>query len=295
VDDAFGRKIALDLMKGGVEGSRSDEADLCPETSVTRLARFSVDPGAAERGAADVSPVAVSHSPAGIAMNVRTPAGEVRVRSSLIGAHNVSNLLAALSIAWVLGLDVARAAEALSGTIAVPGRLERCDAPGADDVVVLVDYAHTPDALARVLESVRALGAGQITCVFGCGGDRDPKKRPLMGEAVGRGADVAIVTNDNPRSEDPEAIARAILPGLEGGRARVAVELDRSKAIERAVLDASPGDVVLIAGKGHEPYQIIGRETLAFDDREQARAALAKRRARRAGAAFGAAFGEERG
>jgi UDP-N-acetylmuramoyl-L-alanyl-D-glutamate--2,6-diaminopimelate ligase len=226
--------------------------------------------------------VRVSHSPAGIAMRARTPAGEVTVRSSFIGAHNVSNLLTALSIAWLLGLDVARAAEALSGPVAVPGRLERCDVPGDDDVVVLVDYAHTPDALARVLESVRALGSGSIACVFGCGGDRDPKKRPLMGEAVARGADVAFVTNDNPRSEEPQAIARAILPGLEGGRARVVVELDRAKAIEQAVLEASPGDVVLIAGKGHEPYQIIGRETLAFDDRVEARRALAKRRGERA-------------
>jgi UDP-N-acetylmuramoyl-L-alanyl-D-glutamate--2,6-diaminopimelate ligase len=102
-----------------------------------------------------------------------------------------------------------------------------------------------------------------------------------MGEAVGRGADVAIVTNDNPRSEDPEAIARAILPGLEGGRAKVSVELDRARAIEKAVLEAAPGDLVLIAGKGHEPYQIIGRETFPFDDREQARRALEARRARR--------------
>jgi UDP-N-acetylmuramoyl-L-alanyl-D-glutamate--2,6-diaminopimelate ligase len=275
VDDAFGARLAEKLIEAGVEGARADEVELCPSSPVVRLARFSAKLGA--RGS-EIAPLELSHSPAGIAMVARTPAGKVTIRSPLIGAHNVSNLLAALSIAWVLGLDVARAAEALSGPIRVPGRLERCDEPGADDVVVLVDYAHTPDALARVLESVRALGSGQITCVFGCGGDRDPKKRSLMGEAVGRGADVAIVTNDNPRSEDPEAIARAILPGLSGGRARVSVELDRAKAIERAVIEAAPGDVVLIAGKGHEPYQIIGSETFAFDDREQARRALAARR-----------------
>jgi UDP-N-acetylmuramoyl-L-alanyl-D-glutamate--2,6-diaminopimelate ligase len=280
VDDAFGAGLAGRLLKAGVEGAQADEVELCPSSSVARMARFSAKRGAAA-GEAEIAPVELSHSPAGIAMIARTPAGNVTIRSQLIGAHNASNLLAALSIVWLLGLDVRRAAEALSGPIRVPGRLERCDEPGADDVVVLVDYAHTPDALARVLESVRALGSGRITCVFGCGGDRDPTKRPLMGEAVGRGADAAIVTNDNPRSEDPEAIARAILPGLEGGRASVSVELDRARAIEKAVLEAAPGDVVLIAGKGHEPYQIIGGETFPFDDREQAKRALAARRARR--------------
>jgi len=147
-------------------------------------------------------------------------------------------------------------------------------------VVVLVDYAHTPDALARVLGSVGGLGGGRVRCVFGCGGDRDAGKRRLMGEVVGRLADVAIVTNDNPRSEDPRAIADAILPGLEGGRAEVIVELDRRRAIERAVLEAAPGDRVLIAGKGHEPYQITGAVTAPFDDRDEARRALALRRER---------------
>ena len=153
-------------------------------------------------------------------------------------------------------------------------------------MVVLVDYAHTPDALARVLTSARSLGGGELACVFGCGGDRDPLKRPLMGEAVARGADRAIVTNDNPRSEDPSAIAAAILPGLAGvaGKsARYEVELDRRRAIERAVLEAAAGDVVLIAGKGHEPYQIIGATTHAFDDRDEARRALARRRGALAG------------
>jgi UDP-N-acetylmuramoyl-L-alanyl-D-glutamate--2,6-diaminopimelate ligase len=189
--------------------------------------------------------------------------------------------MTALSIAWLLDLDLARAARALSQPIPVAGRLERCDTSGVDDVNVLVDYAHTPDALARVLESVRSLAKNRVICVFGCGGDRDPKKRPLMGEAVGRGADFAIVTNDNPRSEDPRAIADAIIPGLERTEARYEVELDRKKAIERAVIGAEPGDVVLIAGKGHEPYQIIGSTTLAFDDRVEARGALEVRRARR--------------
>jgi UDP-N-acetylmuramoyl-L-alanyl-D-glutamate--2,6-diaminopimelate ligase len=262
VDDRFGDALAKTIAKAGK----------------ARLARFT-SARAASRESAEVAALSVTHAPSGIQLAARTPAGEIEIRSPLIGAHNVQNLLTAIAVAWLLGLDVARAAKALSAPITVPGRLERCDTPGVDDVIALVDYAHTPDALERVLGSVRPLGSGRILCVFGCGGDRDPTKRPLMGQAVGRGADVAIVTNDNPRSEEPDAIARAILPGLSGGRARVEVELDRAKAIERAVLEAAPGDVVLIAGKGHEPYQIIGGETLAFDDRREARRALAKRRA----------------
>jgi UDP-N-acetylmuramoyl-L-alanyl-D-glutamate--2,6-diaminopimelate ligase len=207
----------------------------------------------------------------------------VQIRSPLLGAHNGSNLLTALAVVSLLDLDVHAAAGALSERIDVPGRLERCDTVGIDDIVVLVDYAHTPDALCRVLESVRALGGGRIICVFGCGGDRDPKKRPLMGEAVGSAADLAIVTNDNPRSEDPQAIVDAILPGLAGGKAVVRVELDRAKAIDLAVAEARAGDVVLVAGKGHEPYQIIGSVTLSFDDRAEARRALAIRRSRARG------------
>ena len=149
-----------------------------------------------------------------------------------------------------------------------------------DDVTVLVDYAHTPDALGRALAAVRALTDQRVVCVFGCGGDRDPNKRAPMGEAVGRGADLAVVTSDNPRSEQPGAIIDAILPGLRAVAARFEVEPDRASAIEQAVLSAQPGDVVLIAGKGHEDYQIVGSEKRHFDDREQARAALAKRRAR---------------
>jgi UDP-N-acetylmuramoyl-L-alanyl-D-glutamate--2,6-diaminopimelate ligase len=143
---------------------------------------------------------------------------------------------------------------------------------------VLVDYAHTPDALARVLAAVRALGGERVLCVFGCGGDRDPLKRAPMGEAVGRGADVAYVTSDNPRGEDPASIVAAIVPGLKAASAKYEVELDRAAAIEKAIGQALPGDVVLIAGKGHEDYQIIGAEKRHFDDREQARKALAARR-----------------
>jgi UDP-N-acetylmuramoyl-L-alanyl-D-glutamate--2,6-diaminopimelate ligase len=268
VDDAFGRELALRVHPAG--GPRS-----------AVLARFSARVGATV-DEAEIAPLALTFSRAGIAITARTPGGVVEIASPLFGAHNAQNLLAALAIAWLLDLDVYRAAQVLSTAIGVPGRLERVDTPDVDDVIVLVDYAHTPDALARVLESVKILGENsRIVCVFGCGGDRDPKKRPLMGEAVGRGAAVAIVTNDNPRSEDPRAIADAILPGLAGTPAQVIVELDRRAAMERAIVDAEPGDVIVLAGKGHEPYQIVGAVTHAFDDRDEARRALAIRRAGR--------------
>lgn len=131
---------------------------------------------------------------------------------------------------------------------------------------------------------MKAFAKGKVVCVFGCGGDRDPGKRPQMGAAVGAVADIAIVTNDNPRSEDPRAIADQILPGLVGSKAKVTVELDRRAAISRAIREAAPGDVVLVAGKGHETYQIIGSRTFAFDDRVEARVALEQRRAEQGGA-----------
>ena len=273
IDDPFGRDLVGRLAPGGLAGP----------TSATLL-RYSANPNASSKEA-DVAPTAVRHTPAGISLEVRTPGGNLALESPLVGGHNVQNLLCAISIAHLLNLDLRKAADALSKPIAVAGRLERCDDPAKDDVIVLVDYAHTPDALARVLESVRAYGQRRVVCVFGCGGDRDPKKRPLMGEAVGRGADVAFVTNDNPRSEDPQSIIDAILPGLSGSKAKVEVEPDRAKAIERAVLEAAPGDIVLVAGKGHEPYQIIGSVTLAFDDRVEARRALELRRSARGGEA----------
>jgi UDP-N-acetylmuramoyl-L-alanyl-D-glutamate--2,6-diaminopimelate ligase len=200
-----------------------------------------------------------------------------------------------------LELEVDRAAAALATEVGAPGRLERCDGTD-DDVVVLVDYAHTPDALARVLDAVREVVRGEanvdrrVMCVFGCGGDRDPTKRKPMGRAAGARVDVAIVTSDNPRTEAPEDIAEPVEEGVrETGLTRLApqevasakrgyvVELDRHRAIALAIDGARSGDVVVIAGKGHEDYQIIGTTKRPFDDRQEARVALASRRARRSG------------
>jgi UDP-N-acetylmuramoyl-L-alanyl-D-glutamate--2,6-diaminopimelate ligase len=242
---------------------------------------------------ADVFPELVEAGSAGMRIVARVPGapgGRVEMKTRLIGAHNVENLLVALGIVSALELDVERAARALETESGAPGRLERCDGPD-DDIVVLVDYAHTPDALGRALDAVTSAGR-RVLCVFGCGGDRDPSKRRPMGEAVGARADVAIVTSDNPRTEDPAAIAEPVEQGvaLGLGRASLAeiaegargyfVELDRRAAIESAVASARSGDVVLIAGKGHEDYQIVGTEKRAFDDRIEARTALVRRRDR---------------
>jgi UDP-N-acetylmuramoyl-L-alanyl-D-glutamate--2,6-diaminopimelate ligase len=223
----------------------------------------------------------------GVEAEVITPGGEVRLSSPLLGEHNLSNLLVALGICLQLGLDPERAAKGLGAVAAIPGRLERV--AGGDDFAVLVDYAHTPDALENALDALRPLTAGRLICVFGCGGDRDNDKRPLMGRAVAARAEIAIVTSDNPRREDPDRIIEMILPGVEeGGLARIAladltnaergfaVEPDRSAAIRLAVSATAPGDTVLIAGKGHEDYQLLGAETIHFDDRKHAAAALAE-------------------
>ena len=259
---------------------------LLPETSVVHVgdefgkqlaARIRTGLITVARRDADVWVSKSELSARGIRAMVVTPKGDCELESPLLGEHNLENLLVALGVLVGLGHAPVAAAQALSSAPQVPGRLERCD--GADDdVLVAVDYAHTPDALARVLKAVRALGTGRVLCVFGCGGDRDPKKRAPMGEAVGRGADQAYVTSDNPRREAPAAIVDAILPGLRAASATYEVELDRALAIEKAILAAAPGDVVLIAGKGHEDYQIVGDQKRHFDDREEARRALALRR-----------------
>jgi UDP-N-acetylmuramoyl-L-alanyl-D-glutamate--2,6-diaminopimelate ligase len=192
------------------------------------------------------------------------------VRLKLIGRHNLSNLLAAIGTGKALGWTpelMAAGAEALA---AVPGRLEPVDV--GQPFKVYVDFAHTPDALRRVLSTVRESTTGRVIVVFGCGGDRDRGKRPLMGDAAVQLADVAIVTSDNPRGESPQAIIDEILHGM--GSAPRTMEPDRKEAIRLALADAKPGDSVVVAGKGHEDYQIVGTERRHFDDRETVRELL---------------------
>jgi UDP-N-acetylmuramoyl-L-alanyl-D-glutamate--2,6-diaminopimelate ligase len=226
----------------------------------------------------------VVSSLSGTTATIRTPRGPIAIRSPLVGAHNLENLLCAAGLALALDVPPSAVERGLSGSQAAPGRLERVSARG---VSVFVDYAHTDDALARALEALRRVGPRRIVCVFGCGGDRDRGKRPLMGEAAARGADLVIVTSDNPRSEDPAAIISEIVPGLERAGLRrlsapelcldergFALEPDRRSAIALAVAAAREGDAVLVAGKGHEEHQIVGGQRLPFSDRDEARKAL---------------------
>jgi len=214
---------------------------------------------------------------------------EVEVTCPLLGDFQAFNILAAAAVCHGLHVPPAALVAGLSRCHRVPGRLDRV---GKQDFLVLVDYAHTPDALENVLSTLRRLSKGRIITVFGCGGDRDKGKRPLMGKAVAERADLAIITSDNPRTENPQTIINMILPGvIATGRKRLSPEEilehqgppvyttqpDREAAIDLAVRAARPGDVVLIAGKGHEDYQIIGTERIHFDDREKATAALAKK------------------
>jgi UDP-N-acetylmuramoyl-L-alanyl-D-glutamate--2,6-diaminopimelate ligase len=203
-------------------------------------------------------------------VDTRTGAQHV-ITMTLVGRHNVANAVAAAASALAAGMPFAAVAHGLSQPLVVPGRLEPVNA--GQPFSVLVDYAHTPDALERVLDAVRPLASsdGRVLVVFGCGGDRDRDKRPLMGEVAGRLADVVIVSSDNPRSEPPAAIADAIVRGVRAAGAEPHVELDRRAAIAYAVAKAAPGDVVLVAGKGHETGQTAGGVTVPFDDRVVAR------------------------
>jgi UDP-N-acetylmuramoyl-L-alanyl-D-glutamate--2,6-diaminopimelate ligase len=270
-------RLFTELGPGGAVLNVDDAlgADLARRV-LAPLVRVSSREGAAG-ATADVAPRAARIDARGIDVAVATPAGEVTIASRLLGAHNLDNLLLALGIAHSLGLDLTRAADGLSRAGAPPGRLERCDRED-DGLVVVVDYAHTPDALGRALDALRPLTAGSLWCVFGCGGDRDPTKRGPMGEVAARRADRVVITSDNPRSEAPAAIAAGVAAGARAAGAEPLVELDRRRAIHRVVEAARPGDTVLVAGKGHEDYQVIGAVKVPFDDRIEARCALDRRR-----------------
>jgi len=221
----------------------------------------------------------------GLEARLASPAGDIEINSRLVGHFNLSNILAAAATALGLGLDpetIARGIAALNG---VPGRLERFGPP--EGPAVFVDYAHTPDALAQALAALKELDFRRLITVFGCGGDRDRRKRPLMGRAAARGSDLVVVTSDNPRTEDPLVIIREIEPGLQAaglapisaaaarrGERGYLIVPDRREAIQVAVSLAEPPDAVLVAGKGHENYQIRGAERIHFDDREEVAEAL---------------------
>ena len=243
------------------------------------------------QGPGEISVADVAFSLKGIKGTLKTPAGDIAVDSRLLGPHNLENILAAAGVALGMGArrnDVKLGIDRMQG---VPGRLERVEnyRPGPAPSV-FVDYAHTDDALKRSLEAARTMAKGRVIVVFGCGGDRDAGKRPLMGTAAAEGADLVVVTSDNPRHENPDDIISQVTPGLEkGGLRRISegkvksgekgylVIADRKAAIETAISLAKEDDVVIVAGKGHETQQITGAEKRAFDDREVAARALAIR------------------
>lgn len=231
-------------------------------------------------GADDADLAATSVDMAGSRMTIaiRSPQGRGTLSTMLTGAFNVQNLLGVLGVLLASDVAFADALAALASVAPPPGRMERLG--GGQEPLVVVDYAHTPDALAQVLSAMRpAVGiGGRLICVFGCGGDRDRGKRASMGEAAGRLADRVIVTNDNPRGEDPRAIADAIVEGLAPLASDWIVELDRARAIEQALFDARAGDVVVLAGKGHEDYQEANGERLPFSDVHCVARVLARRR-----------------
>ncbi|MBL8919668.1 MAG: UDP-N-acetylmuramoyl-L-alanyl-D-glutamate--2,6-diaminopimelate ligase [Myxococcaceae bacterium] len=235
------------------------------------------------KGNGEVSCGAVELTTSGIKATLKTPAGDIPIKSQLVGAHNLDNILTAAGIALAAGASRRDVQDGVERVTRVPGRMERLSARG---VTVLVDYAHTDDALTRAIDSARHVTKGKLLVVFGCGGDRDSGKRPLMGEAAAM-ADLPIVTSDNPRGEDPDDIISEILPGLEkGGLRRMSaakartgekgylVEADRRAAISTAISLAKENDTVLIAGKGHEAYQEQNGVKSPFDDLEEARKAL---------------------
>ena len=234
----------------------------------------------------------------GTTLQLATPSGPLAIASPLVGEFNLSNLLLAAGMALAHGIDRTAIAAGLARVQGVPGRLQRVT--NAAGVLCLIDYAHTPDALERALDVLRPLSTGRVLVVFGCGGDRDKGKRPRMGQAAAERADVVVITSDNPRTEDPSAILDMIVAGVEKtgivrrtaselrqGLSGFHVEPDRRVAIDLAVALARPGDTLLIAGKGHEDYQILGTQKIHFDDREVAAAAFATRSGR--GAPGGAA------
>lgn len=241
--------------------------------------RVSLDP----KSDADVAALEAEYRLSGTKARIRTPKGEWMIETSLIGPHNLANTLLGVGMALAMGFSRARIERGLTMLERVPGRLD--PVPSGEKKRVFVDYAHTPDALARVISALRPLTSGRVVVVFGCGGDRDQKKRAIMGKTVAQLADLAIITNDNPRSEDPKAIARMVEEGLRDGGwlpmmgevrpKSYLVELDRRAAIRTAIGWLGPDDVLVIAGKGHESYQITGTEKRHFDDRDEAYRILA--------------------
>ncbi len=254
VDDPWGERLAAELRQAGRP---------CWSSSLLRAD--------ADLHITDVKPAA-----GGVSGTLVTPAGRAAFRSALVGDFNMMNLLQAVGVLLQQQVPLAQLVEGLARFRGVPGRMERVPSPGDAGPAVLVDYAHTPDGLENALRACRPFSSGRLICVFGCGGDRDRTKRPLMGAIAARLADRVVLTSDNPRTEDPQRILDDVRGGIPEGTELV-VEADRAAAIASTIAAAKADDLVLIAGKGHEDYQILGTTKIHFDDREQAETALRSR------------------
>jgi UDP-N-acetylmuramoyl-L-alanyl-D-glutamate--2,6-diaminopimelate ligase len=270
VDDPAGEKIVAVARDAGAE-----------------ILRISRDP----RASADLRLVASEVGFEGTRASFEDTKGRLDLEMPLLGDFNLENLAVAVGIARALDLEDEAIVRGVSLCPQVPGRMERVGGDPVGGPAVLVDYAHTPDAVEKLLRAVRPLCRGRLIAVFGCGGDRDRAKRPLMAEAVAHHADLAVATSDNPRTEDPLTILRDVEAGLArlqrtepetlfDATGRYAVVVDRRDAIDLAIAGANPNDTIVLAGKGHEDYQIVGREKLPFDDRIEAGRALAAREGR---------------
>ncbi|MEB3291376.1 MAG: UDP-N-acetylmuramoyl-L-alanyl-D-glutamate--2,6-diaminopimelate ligase [Leptolyngbya sp.] len=238
---------------------------------ITELANDRVWTYSTQNPQADLFTGDLTYQAHGVTGTLKTPAGTVPFQSPLVGQFNLENLLASVGAALHLGVPLETIAAVLPSFGGVPGRMEQVKVNPSQDISVIVDYAHTPDSLKNSLLAARPFVPGRLICVFGCGGDRDRTKRPQMGRIAYDLADVVVVTSDNPRTEDPEQILQDIVAGIPAALGPEAVIGDRAQAIQAAIQMAQPGDGLLIAGKGHEDYQILGTEKIHFDDREQAR------------------------
>jgi UDP-N-acetylmuramoyl-L-alanyl-D-glutamate--2,6-diaminopimelate ligase len=290
VDDYFQAKLLLFTALGPGKTAIVNSDDARSSEIVKSTAARVITCGFSET--ADVRPKgAIRHGIDGLSFTAATPAGDVAVESTLVGNYNISNILIAVGVGAALGFSAGAIAAGIRRMRAVPGRMEKVEE--GQPFGVVVDYAHTEGSLAALLEAVREVAPKRIITVFGCGGERDRTKRPRMGAAALNGSSIVIVTSDNPRSEDPLAIIREIESGMTdlgvrsdpaeavqeriGGGTPYVIIPDRAEAIDTAIGLAGPGDVVVLAGKGHEDYQIVGERKVHFDDREQARMAISRR------------------
>src|SRR5579863_3359647 len=247
--------------------NRDDEYGQKLSGLASRTLTYGLEPGA------DVTTRKPAISLSGIELVAETPAGKIEIRSKLVGRPNVYNILAAVGAGVALGLPKEVIAAGVAQLSAVPGRFERIEV--GQPFLVVVDYAHTDDALRNLLATAKELNPnGRILTLFGCGGDRDRTKRPIMGEVAGQVSDVVVLTSDNPRSEDPLLIINDVIVGVQRTKAKLFIEADRQKAIEKVMDEARAGDIVVLAGKGHETYQVLRDRTIEFDDREVARKVL---------------------